>query len=269
MERTAATPAAASMGVNADEAHDNSPPEHAAHIFRQATPLDPGEAPVGCLPRLSPAGSHGFHGFVRSLLTHSRCHGAGDRQDEGSGPGCKGIILTPDTTTAEAASMDVLLVSRGLGKQALMNDEEVLWLIRNQAHSGRVVFSVCTGALLCGAPGISPRYDPSFTNRSGLCGLWSTLTPVIFATARVGQRVRLLVKAVERSLERNLTRGYRNREMVTEAQTTSCFASPSGPPPETSSPGFYSGIANLNFKALEAGNTPRDSQRSCVRATFF
>jgi putative intracellular protease/amidase len=72
--------------------------------------------------------------------------------------------------------MDVLLVSRGLGKQALMNDEEVLWLIRNQADSGRVVFSVCTGALLCGAPGISPRYDPSFTNRSGLCGLWSTLT---------------------------------------------------------------------------------------------
>jgi len=113
--------------------------------------------------------------------------------------------------------MDVLLVSRGLGKQALMNDEEVLWLIRNQADSGRVVLSVCTGALLCGAPGISPRYDPSFTNRSGLCGLWSTLTPVIFATARVGQRVRLLVKAVERSLERNLTRGYRNREMVTEA----------------------------------------------------
>jgi hypothetical protein len=95
MERTAATPAAASMGVNADEAHDNSPPEHAAHIFRQATPLDPGEAPVGCLPRLSPAGSHRFHGAVRSLLTHSRCHGAGDRQDEGSGPGCKGIILTP------------------------------------------------------------------------------------------------------------------------------------------------------------------------------
>jgi putative intracellular protease/amidase len=122
--------------------------------------------------------------------------------------------------------MDVLLVSRGLGKQALMHDEEVLWLIRNQADSGRVVFSVCTGALLCGAPGISPRYDPSFTNRSGLCGLWSTLTPVIFATARVGQRVRLLVKAVERSLERNLTRGYRNREMVTEAQTTSCFAYP-------------------------------------------
>jgi cyclohexyl-isocyanide hydratase len=56
--------------------------------------------------------------------------------------------------------MDVLLVSRGLGKQALMNDEEVLWLIRNQADSGRVVFSVCTGALLCGAPGISPAVRP-------------------------------------------------------------------------------------------------------------
>ena len=31
------------------------------------------------------------------------------------------------------------------------------------------------------------------------------------------------------------------------------LAYPSGPPPETSSPGFYSGIANLNFKALESG----------------
>ena len=42
-----------------------------------------------------------------------------------------------------------------------------------------------------------PWYAPSFTKRSGLCGLWSTLTPVIFATARIGQRVRLLVKAID------------------------------------------------------------------------
>lgn len=66
----------------------------------------------------------------------------------------KGLILTPDTTIAEAPSLDVLLVSGGLGQQALMEDQETLSLIRDQAASGRLVFSVCTGALLCGAAGV-------------------------------------------------------------------------------------------------------------------
>jgi cyclohexyl-isocyanide hydratase len=35
-----------------------------------------------------------------------------------------------------------------------MNDEEVLSLIRRHFAAGRLVFSVCTGALLCGAAGI-------------------------------------------------------------------------------------------------------------------
>ena len=42
----------------------------------------------------------------------------------------------------------------GFGRQNLMDDEEVLSLIRDQANSGGLVFSVCTGALLCGAAGI-------------------------------------------------------------------------------------------------------------------
>lgn len=66
----------------------------------------------------------------------------------------KGLVLTPDMSIAEAPAFDVLLVSGGLGQQALMEDEEILGLIRRQADSGRVVFSVCTGALLCGAAGI-------------------------------------------------------------------------------------------------------------------
>lgn len=66
----------------------------------------------------------------------------------------KGLILTPELTIAEAPPLDLLLVSGGLGQQALMEDQEVLSLIRNQADSGRYVFSVCTGALLCGAAGI-------------------------------------------------------------------------------------------------------------------
>lgn len=66
----------------------------------------------------------------------------------------KGLILTPEMSIAEAPPLDLLLVSGGLGQQALMEDEEILSLIEDQAASGRYVFSVCTGALLCGAAGI-------------------------------------------------------------------------------------------------------------------
>jgi cyclohexyl-isocyanide hydratase len=66
----------------------------------------------------------------------------------------KGLILTPDMSIKDAPPLDLLLVSGGLGQQALMDDEDVLSFIRNQADSGRYVFSVCTGALLCGAAGI-------------------------------------------------------------------------------------------------------------------
>jgi cyclohexyl-isocyanide hydratase len=55
---------------------------------------------------------------------------------------------------AEAPRLDVLLVPSGFGQQQLMPDEEVLSLIRNHFAVGRWVFSVCTGALLCGAAGI-------------------------------------------------------------------------------------------------------------------
>jgi cyclohexyl-isocyanide hydratase len=66
----------------------------------------------------------------------------------------RGLILTPEMTIAEAPELDVLLVPGGFGQQDLMNDEEVLSLIREQANSSRLLFSVCTGALLCGSAGI-------------------------------------------------------------------------------------------------------------------
>jgi len=40
------------------------------------------------------------------------------------------------------------------GQQALMHDEEVLELIRSHVHNEKLVFSVCTGALLRGAAGV-------------------------------------------------------------------------------------------------------------------
>src|SRR5215469_11326566 len=66
----------------------------------------------------------------------------------------QGLRLTPDVRIAEAGIFDVLVVPGGYGQHALMHDEELLDFIRRHAHPERVLFSVCTGALLCGAAGI-------------------------------------------------------------------------------------------------------------------
>src|ERR1700756_5206532 len=66
----------------------------------------------------------------------------------------RGLRLTPDATLAEAPPLDVLHVPGGFGQQALMEDAEVLGWIREQAAGACRIFSVCTGALLCGAAGL-------------------------------------------------------------------------------------------------------------------
>jgi cyclohexyl-isocyanide hydratase len=65
-----------------------------------------------------------------------------------------GLILTPSTSFSESPNLDLLVVPGGHGQESLMNDEEVLHFIREQSHRARYVFSVCTGALLCGAAGL-------------------------------------------------------------------------------------------------------------------
>jgi cyclohexyl-isocyanide hydratase len=66
----------------------------------------------------------------------------------------KGLRLTPDATLSEAPQLDVLHVPGGFGQETLMEDAEVLAWIARQAAGARSVFSVCTGALLCGAAGL-------------------------------------------------------------------------------------------------------------------
>jgi len=66
----------------------------------------------------------------------------------------KGLKLTPDATLAEAPQLDVLHVPGGFGQEALMDDEEVLGWLQQQAAGAGSVFSVCTGALLLGAAGL-------------------------------------------------------------------------------------------------------------------
>src|ERR1700722_20160387 len=64
-----------------------------------------------------------------------------------------GLILTPETSMERAPDLDVLLVPGGPGQEALMTDEPVLTFISNHINAGKVLFSVCTGALICGAAG--------------------------------------------------------------------------------------------------------------------
>lgn len=66
----------------------------------------------------------------------------------------RGLRLTPDAALSEAPQLDVLHVPGGFGQEALMEDAEVLGWIAQQAKGARTVFSVCTGALLCGAAGL-------------------------------------------------------------------------------------------------------------------
>jgi len=66
----------------------------------------------------------------------------------------RGLRLTPDATLAEAPPLDVLHVPGGFGQEAFMEDPEVLGWIRQQAGGASSIFSVCTGALLCGAAGL-------------------------------------------------------------------------------------------------------------------
>jgi cyclohexyl-isocyanide hydratase len=66
----------------------------------------------------------------------------------------RGLRLTPDALLKDAPQLDVLHVPGGHGQEALMDDEQVLSWVRNQARGARCVFSVCTGALICGAAGL-------------------------------------------------------------------------------------------------------------------
>jgi cyclohexyl-isocyanide hydratase len=66
----------------------------------------------------------------------------------------RGLRLTPDARLSDAPQLDVLHVPGGPGQEDLMDDEEVLSWVRRQAAGARIVFSVCTGALICGAAGL-------------------------------------------------------------------------------------------------------------------
>jgi cyclohexyl-isocyanide hydratase len=66
----------------------------------------------------------------------------------------RGLKLSADAVLKDAPRLDVLHVPGGYGQEALMEDEEVISWVKQQAAGAACVFSVCTGALICGAGGL-------------------------------------------------------------------------------------------------------------------
>lgn len=66
----------------------------------------------------------------------------------------KGLILTPTHDFGAAPILNILLVPGGSGVNQLMEDEETLDFVREQAAAASITLSVCTGALLLGAAGL-------------------------------------------------------------------------------------------------------------------
>jgi cyclohexyl-isocyanide hydratase len=66
----------------------------------------------------------------------------------------QGMQLVPDTSFEDAPQLDVLLIPGGYGQEEAAADEEVLTFIRKQSSHALYVYSVCTGALICGAAGL-------------------------------------------------------------------------------------------------------------------
>ncbi|EQD37914.1 ThiJ/PfpI domain-containing protein, partial [mine drainage metagenome] len=65
-----------------------------------------------------------------------------------------GLILTPTMKLSACPPLDVLVIPGGPGQEALMDSRELMNFIRARAERAKVVLSVCTGALLCGAAGL-------------------------------------------------------------------------------------------------------------------
>jgi cyclohexyl-isocyanide hydratase len=68
------------------------------------------------------------------------------------------LVLTPTTTFAECPQLDVICVPGGFGTDDMINDEEMLTFLRQQAPGAKYITSVCTGSLVLGAAGLLKGY---------------------------------------------------------------------------------------------------------------
>lgn len=65
-----------------------------------------------------------------------------------------GLMLMPTTDFANCPPLDVFCVPGGVGINPLLEDEDVLAFVQEQAENVRYLTSVCTGALVLGAAGL-------------------------------------------------------------------------------------------------------------------
>lgn len=65
-----------------------------------------------------------------------------------------GLQLKPTQTFADCPPLDVLCIPGGQGIDTLLEDEQTLAFIREQAQTVKYLTSVCTGALVLGAAGM-------------------------------------------------------------------------------------------------------------------
>ncbi|MCQ2993467.1 DJ-1/PfpI family protein [Pseudomonas syringae] len=65
-----------------------------------------------------------------------------------------GLQLQPTQTFADCPPLDVLCIPGGQGIDPLLEDEQTLAFIREQARTVKYLTSVCTGALVLGAAGL-------------------------------------------------------------------------------------------------------------------
>ena len=68
------------------------------------------------------------------------------------------LILTPTITFADCPQLDVICVPGGFGTDDMVNDEEMLDFLREQAKGAKYITSVCTGSLVLGAAGLLKGY---------------------------------------------------------------------------------------------------------------
>jgi len=68
------------------------------------------------------------------------------------------LVLTPTVTFADCPQLDVICVPGGAGTDDIVNDEEMLDFLREQAKGAKYITSVCTGSLVLGAAGLLKGY---------------------------------------------------------------------------------------------------------------
>lgn len=93
-----------------------------------------------------------------------------------------GLRILPDVTFGACPQADILFVPGGAGQLALMDDEETLGFLTDQAINAVYVTSVCTGSLVLAAAGLLLGYRAT-------CHWLSLSQLAIFEAEPVAERV--------------------------------------------------------------------------------